>query len=146
MKISYRPLSAILIALSLTACANMEPKTQASLYERLGGKPAITAVVENFVGNVAGDARINQFFAHANIPRLKMQLVDQICEATGGPCRYTGADMKTAHAGMGIKQGDFNALVEDLVKSLDYFKVPKAEKDELLGALGPMQGDIVSVR
>lgn len=115
-----------------------------SLYDRLGGKPAITAVVDDFVGNVAGDARINQRFANANIPRLKGMLVDQICEATGGPCKYTGQNMKDAHTGMKITDADFGALVDDLVKSLDKFQVPAQEKGELLSALGGMKGDIVN--
>src|SRR5262245_15068036 len=113
--------------LSLLMCAWMAcgqgAKTDApkSLYDRLGGKDAITAVVEDFVGNVAADTRINSFFAKTDIPNLKKMLVDQICQATGGPCKYTGKDMKTAHKGMGVKEADFNALVEDLVKSLDKF-------------------------
>ena len=114
-----------------------------SLYERLGGKDAITAVVDDFVGRVAADNRINKFFAKANVPRLKMMLVDQICEATGGPCKYTGRDMKAAHKGMGITNADFDALVGDLVATLDKFKVGDREKQELLAALGPMRKDIV---
>src|ERR1700741_4631412 len=109
-----------------------------SLYERLGGKPAITAVIDDFVGNVAGDTRINKRFANADIPRLKMRLVDQVCEASGGPCKYTGASMRDAHKGMNITDAEFGALVEDLVKSLDKFKVGAKEKNELLGALGGM--------
>jgi hemoglobin len=62
----------------------------------------------------------------------------------GGPCKYTGKDMKSAHAGMGIKEADFNALVEDLVGALDKFKVAAADKNTLLGVLGPMKGDIVT--
>ena len=119
----------------------MEKKT---LYERLGGRPAITAVVDDFIGNVAGDTRINQRFATADIPRLKTMLVNQICEASGGPGKYTGASMKDAHKGMKITDAEFNALVEDLVKSLDKFKVPAQEKGELLTALGSMKGDIVN--
>ena len=115
-----------------------------SLYDRLGGKPAITAVVDDFIGNVAGDTRINQRFATADIPRLKIMLVNQICEASGGPCKYTGASMKDAHRGMRITDAEFNALVEDLVKSLDKFKVLAQEKDELLTALGSMKSDIVN--
>jgi hemoglobin len=114
-----------------------------SLYDRLGGKDAIKAVVDEFVANVVADKRINKFFAKADAAKLKGHLVDQVCMATGGPCKYTGKDMKTAHKGMGVKDADFTALVEDLVKALDKFKVPKAEKDELLGALGGMKGDIV---
>ena len=131
--------------LLLGACQNMGmmPMQQKSLYDRLGGQPAITAVVDDFVGNVAADTRINQFFARTDIPRLKRLLVEQICQGTGGPCTYTGRDMKTTHAGMGIKDAQFNALVEDLVKSLDKFKVPEKEKGELLGILGPMKPSIV---
>jgi hemoglobin len=131
-------------ALLYTGCSSgggmMEKK---SLYDRLGGRPAITAVVDDFVGNVAADARINRRFAGTNIPRLKAMLVDQICEASGGPCKYTGRSMKAAHAGMRVTDAEFSALVEDLVKSLDKFRVPAREKDELLAALGGMKGDIV---
>ena len=114
-----------------------------SLYERLGGKDAITAVVAQFVANVGADTRINKFFANTDLEKLKMHLVNQICEASGGPCKYTGRTMKEAHKGMGVASADFNALVEDLVKALDKFNVGKKEKDELLGVLGPMQKDIV---
>lgn len=114
-----------------------------SLYDRLGGKDAITAVVDDFIGNVAADARINAFFANADIPHLKQMLVDQICEASGGPCKYTGKTMKESHTGMKVKGEHFDALVEDLVKSLDKFKVGEKEKADLLGALGPMKADIV---
>jgi len=132
-------------AVLLGACQNMGmmPMPQKSLYDRLGGQPAITAVVDDFVGNVAADTRINRFFARTDIPRLKRLLVEQICQGTGGPCTYTGRDMKTTHAGMGITDAQFNALVEDLVKTLDKFKVPEKEKGELLGVLGPMKPSIV---
>lgn len=116
---------------------------EASLYERLGGKDAITAVVDEFVANVAADRAINKFFAGADIPHLKKMLVEQICEATGGPCKYNGMDMKSAHKGMGISNADFNALVGDLVNALDKFKVPEKEKNELLGALATLKGAIV---
>jgi hemoglobin len=134
-----------LVALVAAGCASMESggMAQKSLYDRLGGKPAIQAVVDDFIGNVAGDARINQRFANANIPRLKTMLVDQICEASGGPCKYTGQNMVDAHRGMNIRDGEFTALVEDLIKSLDKFKVPAQEKNELLTALGGMKPQIV---
>jgi len=114
-----------------------------SLYDRLGGKVAITAVVETFVGNVGEDARINGFFASTDLTKLKMHLVNQICEASGGPCKYTGRTMKQTHAGMGVHDAAFGALVEDLMAALDHHKVGKTEKDELLGVLGPMKSDIV---
>ena len=117
----------------------------------ISGKDAITAVVDRFVGHVAADKRINSFFAKtASDPEwlkmFKMNLVNQICEASGGPCRYTGKDMKSAHLGMGTSAGDFDALVEDLVWALDKLHVGKVEKADLLGALGPMKADIVEKR
>lgn len=128
--------------LSAAGCAMApKPMQDAPLYDRLGGKAAITAVVDDFIGNVAGDARINKRFATTDILRLKAMLVDQICAGTGGPCKYTGRDMATAHEGMNIRSDEFDALVQDLVKSLDKFKVPAQEKTEVLDALGPLGKD-----
>ena len=118
---------------------------ETSLYERLGGKDAITAVVDDFVARCATDGRINAKFTRTDIPRLKSMLVDQVCEATGGPCTYVGRDMRTTHDGMGVTAGEFDALVANLVATLDQFGVGAAEKDELLSALAPMRDDIVEV-
>lgn len=131
-----------------TATANGAPDTLAStsLYDRLGGKTAIAAVVDTFVAKVAADTRINRKFARSDIPRVKAMLVDQICTQTSGPCTYTGRTMKEAHRNMGVTEGEFNALVEDLVAALNQFRVAKREQDELLRALGTMKGDIVEVQ
>ncbi len=139
-----RTFSALSLVALLVACSGMQSAPPRSLYDRLGGKPAIQAVVDDFIGNVAADGRINGFFANTNIPRLNTMLVNQICEATGGPCKYEGRSMKAAHAGMGVTDAHFNALVEDLVKSLNKFNVPEKEKNELLTALASMKGDIVA--
>jgi hemoglobin len=128
-----------------TAAASTAPKK--SLYERLGGKPAITAVVDQFVANVAADKRINMRFMNTDIPHLKVLLVEFVCAATGGPGgmeQYEGRDMRTAHGGMQLVDEEFNALVEDLAAALDKFKVPAQEKGELLGALGPLKPQIVN--
>jgi hemoglobin len=131
-------------ATTTTTEAMMTPAAD-SLYSRLGGNAAITAVVGDFVTErVANDARINHFFANVDLTTLQRLLVEQIGSATGGPEVYTGRSMEEAHAGLGISVADFNALVEDLVMSLDEFKVPEAEKTELLDALGPMQSQIVT--
>jgi hemoglobin len=119
-----------------------------SLYSRLGGKKAITMVVDEFVNNVANDSRINKFFAAAandekRLATFKTNLVDQICQGTGGPCKYKGKNMVAAHKGMGISDADFTALVEDLVAALNKFNVPEAERNELLAILGPMKSQIV---
>ena len=116
-----------------------------TLFERLGGLDSITAVVDSFVTRCAGDDRINGKFARTDVPRLKKMLIDQVCEASGGPCTYTGRSMKETHDGMGVTAGEFDALVEDLVATLDEFSVPEAETQELLGALAPMRGEIVEV-
>ncbi|HEX2658552.1 MAG TPA: hypothetical protein VHU40_09775 [Polyangia bacterium] len=115
----------------------------ATLYDRLGGKDAITAVIGEFLSRVAADDRINARFSNADLPRLKGLLIEFVCEATGGPCKYTGRDMHTAHAGMRLASSEFDALVENLKGALDHFKVPAREEGELLGALGPLKPQIV---
>ena len=131
----------VVMAVSISALAQAP-----SLYERLGGEKAISAVVDDFAGNVLADARINKKFADSNADRLVANLKTFMCMATGGPCQYTGQNMKEAHHRMGVTDGEFSALVEDLVKTLDKFKVPEKEKNELLSALGGMKKDIVEVK
>ena len=134
---------AVLSMLVSTGAAWAEAAKGKPLYERLGGKDSIIAVVDTFVANVGGDKRINGYFASTDLTKLKRHLVNQICEASGGPCKYTGRTMKQTHAGMGVTDAAFGALVEDLVAALDHHKVGKVEKDELLAVLGPMKADIV---
>jgi hemoglobin len=135
---------AALAAASLACLATSTSANAQSLYERLGGYPAISAVVDDFIHNVAADRRINGFFAHTDIPTFRQKLIDFICVGTGGPCYYGGKDMKTTHAGMGIRSRHFNALVQDLGKTLVKFNVPKREQGELVAILGPMKKDIVT--
>jgi hemoglobin len=143
------------LSLGVAACggggSKKEPTTTTtaqpsgkSLYDRLGGVDSIKAVIKDFVEEqVAKDARINARFANADIPKLEQNLTDQVCQATGGPCTYKGRSMKESHTGMGINDTEFNALVEDLKKSLAKFNVGQAEQDELIGALATMHDDIV---
>lgn len=122
----------------------MEPKPQYSaLYDRLGQKPGVVAVVDEFVANVAADSRINGRFAKTDIPNLKAQLVDQVCAAVGGPCTYKGKDMVTAHKGMNITTAEFNATGEAMLKALRKYQVAEADINTIMGVLGGMQGDIV---
>lgn len=139
---------ALLFAASVTVAAQEHAHgamQQKSLYERLGGETAISDVVDDFAGRVLADERINKKFARSNAPRLLFFLKQQVCAATGGPCEYQGLDMKASHRNMGVTTGEFNALVGHLVATLDKFNVPEAEKNELLGALAPLKGDIVEV-
>jgi len=119
-----------------------------SLYQRLGGKKGIKSVVNDFATRCAADQRISSYFAQtvADPKRLadfKQKLADQICEAAGGPCKYTGKDMKSAHKGMGVTSDAFNYLVEDLATTLGKLKVGPNEQNELIGLLAPMKADIV---
>src|SRR5262245_42495801 len=139
---SFKPAPPLGGSGATTAAAPSRPRT-GSLFDRLGGMPAISAVVEDFAGNVLGDSRINQKFAKTDAPRLLANLKDFVCMATGGPGKYNGLSMKKSHEHMRVTGGEFNALVEDLVKTLDKFNVGEQEKKELLGALGGLRGDIV---
>jgi hemoglobin len=118
---------------------------EGSLYERLGGVDAITAVARAFDERAGKDDRINQKFARTNLERLTKEFVDQLCQDTGGPCTYTGLSMTQAHTNMGVTNGEFDAFMEDLVATLNDFNVGQAEQDELLNLLRPMRADIVAV-
>lgn len=130
------------LALSLSSAA-LAADTK-SLYDRLGGKPALTAVVNELWAVASTDVRINARFAHTKPEIFGAQLVDFLCQASGGPCQYKGQDMKTAHTGMKLTEGEFTALAEDTVKALDKFKVPDTEKGEVMGLLGSLKGDIIN--
>src|SRR5262245_29149114 len=135
----------LIATLDLAACATtVDPPP--TLYKRLRGREGISNVVGDFVANMAADSRVNARFKDMKGPeleKLKSNLADQICDATGGPCAYVGRDMKTAHKGMQITEAEWNATVENLVKALDKNNVGAQAKGELLGALAPMKADIV---
>jgi hemoglobin len=114
-----------------------------TLFARLGGLDALRGVVDSLIARVAADRRISAFFAGVDIPELKRLLVEQLCQASGGPCRYSGRSMPAAHEGLNLTDAHFDALVEDLVWSLDRFGVPERERRELLGLLGGMRAEIV---
>ncbi|RMD97973.1 MAG: group 1 truncated hemoglobin [Calditrichaeota bacterium] len=119
---------------------------QKSLYQRLGGYDAIAAVSDDFITRLATDKKFERFFTSLSTDskkRLRQHVVNQICQITGGPCIYTGRDMKTAHAGLGISEEDWQASVNHLIATLDKFKVPKKEKDELLAGVSSLKKDIV---
>jgi hemoglobin len=145
----FRVLRISLLGLVLAAStAAVAQASETTLYQNLGGNKAIVAVVDEFVSSVAADKRINAFFAATaadpkRLASFKGKLVDLICQASGGPCKYTGKSMKAAHEGMGVTGADFDALVEDLVGALDKFNVASKDKDTLLSVLGPMKPDIV---
>lgn len=117
-----------------------------SLYDRLGGYNAVALVVDDFIGRLVADKRFSKFFVgHStdSLKKIRQHIVDQFCAAAGGPCLYTGRDMKTTHAGLGITEDDWNAAAAHLVESLDKFKVAKTEKDDLVAFVMTLKKDIV---
>lgn len=133
-------LVAVLIPLSAeTGSANDD----AELYRQLGEKAGLVKIVDDFVGFLLLDARTESFFATTDRAKLKTNLVDQFCEVSGGPCKYTGKSMKTVHAGLEIKSADFNALVEDLQKAMQKNHVSTRAQNKLLAKLAPMHRDII---
>jgi hemoglobin len=126
-----------------TATQPAPPPAQKTLYERLGGEPAITAVVDEFVARTTSDPRVMDRFFNVDAPNLKKLLVEFVCAATGGPCKYEGRTMEASHASMQLVDDEFGAVVEDLSGALDKFNVPAKEKGELLGALGPLKPTMV---
>ena len=99
--------------------------------------------MDDFVTRLVRDERIKQHFKDTNVANLKASLTDQICQLSGGPCVYKGRDMKTSHAGLGITGAEWDAGVKHLVATLDKFKVPMKEKDDLLAAASGLKKDIV---
>ena len=116
-----------------------------SLYTRLGGYDAIALVVDDFITRLATDKRFERFFtgfSDDSKKRLRQHILDQFCAAAGGPCVYTGREMRTSHKGLGITEADWDAA-KHLVAALDKYKVPEAEKNELLAFVVSQKKDIV---
>lgn len=139
-------LAACIIAFAVAAPAIAQQTAAPTLYKRLGGYDAVAAVTDDFIARLAGDPGLARFFVgHSSdsLKKIRQHIVDQLCFATGGPCIYTGRDMKTSHAGLGITQKDWDASVKLLVATLDKFNVPVKEKDEVLTAVSALKKDIV---
>lgn len=103
-------------------------------------------MTDDFIGRLAGDPQLSRFFTGLNNQskiRVRQHVVDFLCAATGGPCKYTGQDMKTAHTGLNITEADWETSVKHLIATLDKFKVPAKEKSEVLQAIAGLKGDIV---
>jgi hemoglobin len=129
-----------------TRAQSLAHQESPSLYKRLGGYDALAAVTDDFVGRLVSDKQLSRFFSGVSTDsqkRIRQLVLDQLCAATGGPCIYIGRSMRTAHAGLGITEDDWNVAVKLLVETLDKFKVPKAEQAELAKILSTLKPDIV---
>ena len=123
--------------------AGATPLPGDAVYKAFHGEEGIQRIMDDFIVRITTDPRIKDRFANANLVRLKLLLVQQVSYLTGGPQSYSGRDMKTAHEGMGLKNGDFNALAEDLQLSMDKEGVPFRAQNKLLAKLAPMEHQIV---
>src|SRR5688572_28926654 len=137
----------LVLSLLLTIGVALPARAQEkSLYQRLGGYDALAAVVDDFVVRLVTDKQFEKFFAgHSDDSKKKIRqhILDQFCAATGGPCVYTGREMKPSHAGLGITNAEWDAAAKHLVASLDKFKVPEKEKGEILAFVTSLKKDIV---
>ncbi|MEY2342569.1 group 1 truncated hemoglobin [Acidithiobacillus sp. IBUN Pt1247-S3] len=115
-----------------------------SYYDQFGGKAGVTALINTFVGNVANDPHINYYFAHTNIPALKYALVNQVCMAVGGPCKYTGPSMTDAHRGLQVTTAAFNYLSQDMIDAMDTHRIPIGAQNYLLAILASLEPQIVT--
>jgi len=121
-------------------------QAESSLYKRLSGYDALAAVSDEFLQRLGADKRLGRFVAGLSVDsqkKLRQRLVDFLCEKTGGPCVYTGRDMKTSHTGLRITEEDWKAGADALVATLDKFKVPQKERDEVVALVMSLKGDIV---
>jgi len=144
-----------LVIFLVTLCGTFSPESSAqaqsssaapSLYKRLGGYDAIAAVTDDFLGRLAADKQMSRFFVGVSadsLRKLRQHVVDQLCEASGGPCYYFGRSMKTVHAGLGITESDWQITVKHLTATMDKFKVPDKERNEILTLFASLKSDIV---
>ena len=136
----------VALCFSVSAFAQKPEPKEKSLYERLGGYDALAAVTDDFLERLLKDKMFAKFFVGASNDtkkKIRQHIVDFLCVATGGPCVYTGRDMKTVHEGLMITKEEWDASVKHLTATLDKFKVPEKEKSEVLAAVGTLEKDIV---
>ena len=132
-------------SLGKTAAGSVPGRSE-TLYRRLGGYDALAAVVDDFIGRLAADSRLARFFQGSSTDSRRHRrqlLVDQLCEAAGGPCYYTGRSMKLSHQGLGITEADWDVMARHLLESLDEFQVSPKEKQELIAIVSGTKADIV---
>ncbi len=133
---------AVIAAFSVLTVSN-ESLADAELYDSIGGNDGVSTVVDNFLANVGGDDRINARFSGTDMDNLKRLLVEQVCEATGGPCTYSGMSMLDTHKGMGITEDEFGALTGQFSAAMTTAGVSQEDHDTIMGVLGDMHDDIV---
>lgn len=139
---------AVVLLTSWTSVIAQEKKEQ-SLYDRLGGVYAIASVVDDFIERLLvndilnANPAINE--ARSRVPKagLKYRVTELVCEVTGGPQQYTGRSMKDSHKHLNVTEKEWDAMVADFKVTLNKFKVPEKEQQELITIVGSTKADIV---
>jgi len=146
-----KPFAVFVLAALLAACAtNPKPAPVAAaspqplLFDALGGQAGITGLVDVLIPEIHGDKRINGLFKNTDIPDFRARLIEQLCEATGGPCKYTGRTMEEAHSGLAITHQEFVFFVEDLNKAMKKAALSPENQQRLLALLGPMEPQVIN--
>lgn len=135
-----------ILAVTLSQFSASHALADDALYQNLGQKAGLSVLMDDFMQRLLADPRTEPFFAKANQQRVKEQLVEQLCQVSGGPCVYKGADMKSSHVNMDITKSHFNALVEVLQQSMDARQIPFRTQNQLLAQLAPMHRDVITVK
>jgi len=160
-KLVHRPYTRVAVILGVAACAivtmpaacaaDSASAQRADIHlpvhnyiSEFGGPSGVKALINTFVGNVAADPHINYYFAHTNIPHLKYELTQQVCEVVGGPCKYTGQTMTQAHQGLHVTTAAFNYLAQDMINAMDTRGIPKPAQNYLLAQLAAMEPQVVT--
>lgn len=113
-----------------------------SLYQQLGGKPAIENITKHLIDRLLDNEKINFLFKETDREDLHIKIVDQICMETGGPCKYEGLDMVEAHSGMDIKYSEFDIFVEDFILAMEDAEIPFRLQNKVLAIFAPMREDV----
>ncbi len=130
-----------LICLTLSACQTFQ--SESSLYEALGEQSGVEAIAERFIKLSIKSPNIGHHFDDTNLDRLFEKFSEQLCEVSGGGCRYTGDDMTSVHKGMNISEREFNQVVELMQQAMNELDIPLSTQNRLLARLAPMREDML---
>jgi hemoglobin len=128
---------------ALLLLASFSADAGPTLFEQVGGEPALRKSVDELVAIMESDDRINFTFADTDLPKFKQLLFEQLCNLTAGPCAYTGRTMEESHRKLAVNELMFNALAEDLYIAFDRVGVPYRLQNKVMALLAPMHKDIV---
>ena len=121
----------------------MQASSQPTLYEQLGGKEAISAVVEEFYRRVLADESLKDLFKDTDMDKLKRHQTAFLTFAVGGPNEYRGRTIRKAHEGLNITEEQFMSVAKHLSDSLKQFNVPQDAIDQVIQIVAALKDDVV---